>query len=111
MTLDFAITNNKGNSSDLRELFVFYKGNNTNSDDIIRIYKSMVGEQCIPAFFLPIGDDSGGNPICMSLLGDEYGAVFFCDHELENKETGFLATSKIADSFTDFINELFVISQ
>ena len=95
------VTTNSTNNSDIRELFVFYEDeDNDNFDDIVRIYNSMVNENLIPPFFLPIGDDSGGNPICMN----------FCDHELENKDTGFLASSKIADSFTGFLSALYKLS-
>ena len=98
--------NGELNNSDLRELFVFYNEVNDNYDDIIRIYKSMVSEKLISPLYFPIGDDSGGNPICINLSDDEYGAVFYCDHELENAETGFLLSSKIANSFEDFLELL-----
>lgn len=105
------VTTNSTNNSDIRELFVFYEDeDNDNFDDIVRIYNSMVNENLIPPFFLPIGDDSSGNPICMNLSENEYGSVWFCDHELENKDTGFLASSKIADSFTGFLSALYKLS-
>ena len=105
------VTTNSTNNSDIRELFVFYEDeDNDNFDDIGRIYNSMVNENLIPPYFLPIGDDSGGNPICMNLSENEYGSVWFCDHELENKDTGFLASSKIADSFTGFLSALYKLS-
>ncbi|MBO4697911.1 MAG: SMI1/KNR4 family protein [Lachnospiraceae bacterium] len=103
------IVSGKENNSDLREFFTVFDENCSNYTsylDIVRIYKSMTGEEIIPPFFLPIGDDSGGNPICLNLAEEEYGAVFFCDHELENQDTGFLASSKIADSFTEFMSML-----
>ncbi len=105
------VTTNSTNNSDLREFFVLYEDeDNDNFDDILRIYNSMVSEKLIPPFFLPIGDDSGGNPICMNLSEDEYGSILFCDHELENKDTGFLASSKIANSFTEFLRGLYILS-
>lgn len=105
------VTTNNANNSDLRELFVLYEDeNNDNFDDILHIYNSMVSEKLIPPFFLPIGADSGGNPICMNLSEDEYGSILFCDHELENKDTGFLASSKIANSFTEFLRGLYILS-
>lgn len=100
------VANGELNNSDLRELFVFYNEVNDNYDDIIRIYKSMVSEKLISHLYFPIGDDSGGNPICINLSDDEYGAVFYCDHELEDAETGFLLSSKIANSFADFLELL-----
>ncbi len=107
------VVTKKVNNSDLRELFVFYfdeEKNEDSFDDILRIYNSMVAEQLIPPFFLPIGDDSGGNPICINLSNDDYGAILFCDHELENTDTGFLAASKIADDFTEFLKGLYPLS-
>ena len=39
---------------------------------------------------------------------EDYGTIYFTDHELEEKETGYLVMSKIASSFTDFLNCMYL---
>jgi hypothetical protein len=57
----------------------------------------------VPVGILPIGDDPGGNLICMCINRENYGKIYFCDHELEDPETGFIIMSDIAKSFSAFI--------
>lgn len=99
------------NSSDIREFFVFYNGETDNYDDAMGIYSSMIDEGVIDKTFFPIGDDSGGNTLCICVSENDYGSIFFCDHELENKDTGYLVSSKIASSFTEFINMLYIFEE
>ena len=54
-------------------------------------------------------DDSAGNPICMKTGGENQESIFFCDHELENANNGYLLMSKVADSFNEFIEKLYII--
>ena len=58
----------------------------------------------ISSDLLPIGNDPGGNIICLSIVGDDRGAVYFWDHEEEASEgsNAYL----IARSFDEFINSL-----
>jgi hypothetical protein len=70
----------------------------------------------VPANFLPIGGDSCGNCICLSLHSDTFGQVFFWDHELEADEgepATFSNLFRIGNSFTEFFENLkqFDVSQ
>lgn len=65
-------------------------------------------EEEISKTTFPFADDAGGNIICMSLNKEDYGTIYFADHELEEKETGYLVMSKIALSFTDFLNCMYL---
>ena len=47
--------------------------------------------------YLPIGEDSFGNYYVIAGAGENWGCVFFCDHE-----NGF-AMKKIADFFGEFV--------
>jgi hypothetical protein len=63
----------------------------------------------VPATLLPIGGDPFGNLICISLGGDDKGAIYFWDHEREadeGEEPSFDNISFLADSFTTFIKNL-----
>ncbi|MBR2683602.1 MAG: SMI1/KNR4 family protein, partial [Atopobiaceae bacterium] len=85
------VATGRTNESDVRELLVIYDNQeDDNWDDILRTHTTMVEEGTIPPHFLPVATDSGGNPLCMSLRKDDFGSIWFCDHELEDRETGFL---------------------
>ncbi|MDP8942618.1 MAG: SMI1/KNR4 family protein [Actinomycetota bacterium] len=49
--------------------------------------------------FLPIGEDDGGNLICLKVSGDDYGAVYFWEHEVLPESDAY---TRIADSFEAF---------
>lgn len=73
-----------------------------------KILNTMREEQAIAKDMLPIADDPLGNLLCISVGERDYGAVYYLNHEFEDIETGFLMKSKIADSFSDFINSLYI---
>jgi hypothetical protein len=61
----------------------------------------------LPAGLLAIGEDPGGNLICIGAqAGPDYGHVFFWDHERELSHR-HLAVVKIAESFSTFMASLF----
>ncbi len=61
----------------------------------------------IPASMLPIGDDGLGNSICMGVLPDNKGNIFFLDHDEHpyDNPNSMVGITKLADSFTDFLNK------
>ena len=64
----------------------------------------------IPAHFLPIGDDPGGNQLCISLAGEDAGTVYFWDHENEVDEgevPGYQNVYFVASSFGALLSSLF----
>jgi hypothetical protein len=63
----------------------------------------------IPRNTLAIADDVGGNVIVMSVSGDDYGKIYFWDHEMEfdqGVEPDYANLTLVADSFDEFINNL-----
>ena len=63
----------------------------------------------VPSELLPIGHDSGGNLVCISLGTEDRGAVYFWDHEREVPEgQPPIRTNlhRVARSFTDFLQRL-----
>ncbi len=97
------------NTTDIREFYIFYDSETNNYDDIVYIYKTMTNDKIIPPEMLPIGDDSLGNPFGILLSkGNDYGKIYLMNHEIENSETGYLAMSKVADSFADFITKIYI---
>ncbi len=60
----------------------------------------------MPPKFLPIGHDPYGNRVCLSLNENDYGWVYFWDHEREQDIPDYSNCYKIAESFTQFIESL-----
>jgi hypothetical protein len=63
----------------------------------------------IPSDFLPVADDSCGNRILLCLGSDDYGAVYFWDHELETlvlQDGGEKDLIRVANDWTEFLNLL-----
>jgi hypothetical protein len=53
--------------------------------------------------FLVIGADGIGNRLCLKVSADDYGAVYFWDHELADSPEGY---TRLTDTFTDFFEAL-----
>jgi hypothetical protein len=60
----------------------------------------------LPAELIPIGNDLGGNLICIADDGPNLGAVYFWDHEEEEDTATFNNVHLIADSFDEFLSSL-----
>ena len=110
LAFDFIdIASNKKNSTDIREFYIFYPEGESSYDDIIKVNYIMKSEGLVPEECLVFADDSAGNPICMKTGGENQERRFLCDHELENANNGYLLMSKVADSFNEFIEKLYII--
>lgn len=64
-----------------------------------------------PLGIIPIGEDPGGNYICLDAnQGGSYGKVYFQDHEIDNEDAQGNPTRDnlflVADSFTEFLKSL-----
>jgi len=67
-------------------------------------------DERMPSNTLPIASDPGGNQFLLSLRPDTYGEIWFWDHENEsdtNAKDYFDNIRKSANSFSDFINDLY----
>lgn len=63
----------------------------------------------VPPWGIPIGCDQGGNVLVMSLRDEDFGAVFFWDHEKEEEYVdagGDGPLPRIAGSFSEFVDSL-----
>ncbi len=68
-----------------------------------------VYEGRIPAWYMPIGIDSGGNLFIMSLFEENKGIIALWWHEDEAEQNGadyFDNLTPVADSFTEFVSLL-----
>ena len=96
------------NTSVIREFFSLFLDDTVKIGNLKKIYKTMTYEEMIPDGMLPIADDPGGNVIGISLNKDDYGYVYFINHEYDDLDTGYLVKSKIAESLNEFLDALYL---
>ena len=96
------------NTSVIREFFSLFSEDTVKMGNLKKIYKTMTYEEMIPDDMLPIADDPGGNVIAISLNKDDYGYMYFINHEYDDLDTGYLVKSKIAESMSDFLDVLYL---
>lgn len=65
----------------------------------------------IPSELISIGDDPGGNQICLCIRGEQSGSLYFWDHELEHTPPTYKNTVMLASSFLEFIEGLHEIKR
>lgn len=105
---DFVDTETNSITSSLITCFyVIYPEETDEDDDLRTIYQMHQEEEELPKDMLPIAEDPSGNVICMCVSKSNFGRIFFCDHELEDTETGYIVTYAIADSFSAFLDKLY----
>src|SRR3989338_1520044 len=100
----FNFKDTKTNGSLIDRLFGFVENKYRNIDMYYKSYKKR-----IPCNTLPIGIDSGGNLILLSVKGADYVKVYYCDHNWEAEDgqvADYSNLTLIADSFEEFINNL-----
>ncbi len=71
-------------------------------------YGNLIGEELIPEKFLPIASDPFDNQILLCADENNYGKIYFADHEMYDSETDHWLMTELADSFTEFINKLYL---
>lgn len=103
------IENGKATNSDIDWFLAIYEGESDNLKEYIEIYK--IEEKRLPHHILPIAHDSGGNLICISCGEEDYGKIYFWDHESEvdyslSDDTDYSNLYFIANSFDEFLANL-----
>lgn len=101
----YDVVEENNNTTDIREFYVFYNEAETSFDDIIKVNGNIKDEKMLPESCFVFADDSAGNPICINTSGEDVGSVYFCNQDYEDEDTGYLAMSKVADSFKEFIEK------
>ncbi|QLG39189.1 SMI1/KNR4 family protein [Paenibacillus sp. FSL W7-1088] len=79
---------------------------NESYDELSSVFDSLYGE--IPNEFISIGDDSGGNQICLGTSEEYAGKIYIFLHDIEPTEkmsNMFL----ISDSFDSFLDNLYEV--
>jgi hypothetical protein len=73
----------------------------------IRLYRER-----IPVNMIPIGIDAGGNIVLLCVRGDDYGKVFYWDHEAEadpsqGEVPNYSNVYYVANNFDEFVDSLY----
>ena len=68
------------------------------------IWNWEVGRGRMPSNLLPIACDDGGDLICLSLFGEDAGAVLFWDFYGESPEPSYSNVYRIARTFAEFLD-------
>lgn len=106
---DFIEAGSEGaTSSVLCDFYFIDRIDNDSLYSIASLYQFLVEEELIPPSLLPIACDPGGNYLLLCVSERDYGKVCFGNHELADSETGYYIMSLIADSFTEFIESLYL---
>lgn len=79
----------------------FFYGISTDKDfNILRNFALF--ENVYMEKYLPIGEDPGGDLICLDVSGENEGKIYFWDHEVAPPNNLYL----VANSFTEFLEKL-----
>ncbi|SFF35996.1 SMI1 / KNR4 family (SUKH-1) [Paenibacillus algorifonticola] len=78
----------------------------SNLEDYLDIY-----EDRLPNGFIPIGNDPGGNVICLGINKEFYETIYFWDHEEEYDEPDMSNMYFLANSIYEFLDQLYEDSQ
>ncbi|MBZ0282106.1 MAG: SMI1/KNR4 family protein [Anaerolineae bacterium] len=87
--------------------FFFGITNAATEVNINKIIKTYQGR--LPANFLPIAAGLGVDLICLSVKGEDYGKIYYWDHNWEITEgvPDYSNVYLLADSFDGFLNKLY----
>lgn len=91
------------NHSVIQEFFTLNTNETDSYDDLESNCTNLWNDEALGQKDLPFALNPGGNYLCMSLNSDDYGTVYLCNHEYDDMETGYLVKSKVADSFSAFL--------
>jgi len=94
-----------GTGSSIDWFLGIHSGPHDNFEGYFINYK--VTRRALPTNLIPIGHDPGGNLICLSVQGEDTGAVYFWDHEKETSPPTYANLHLIADSFEGLLDSLY----
>ena len=70
------------------------------------IYEQRLLRGYLPSGIMAIADAEGGNHVCLSVRGEDYGSVFFRDHELASEANVAAGLFELKPSFELFLSDL-----
>lgn len=90
----------------------FYAIGSSGSDNFNEVMETFkVDDKRMPDHILPIAEDPFGNVVCISSGANDFGRIYFWDHEMEvdysvSDDTDYSNLYFIANSFNEFIKML-----
>lgn len=100
--------NDKDSRSLIQMFYIIYEKENYEVYNLKNICLNLWNDKALTKDYLAIAEDPAGNYVCISLSAKTYGSIYFCNHEYEDAETGNLLMDKIASSFSEFLNLLYL---
>lgn len=100
--------NDKESRSLIQMFYIIYEEENYEIYNLKNICFTLWNDKALTKDYLAIAEDPAGNYVCISLNSKTYGNIYFCNHEYEDAETGNLLMDKIASSFSEFLNLLYL---
>lgn len=98
---DFKISNDDGSS--LHHVYGLHGGPDySNIAGVHNVFKDR-----IPNELLAIADDPFGNQICIGIKKKYLGKIYFWDHEKESRFFKFKGTTLLANTFDEFLGNLY----
>lgn len=94
---------NRSVHSSIRHFFSLDAASRYSFDKYLKTYKNRVPEN-----LLPIATDYGSNLVCIAIKGENYGRVYFWDHDFEviDENPDYSNVYLISGSFLSFISNL-----
>jgi SMI1-KNR4 cell-wall len=85
-----------------------YSAGPNDDDDIFDLVSAAAFYREIGRDYLPIGEDDGGNLVCLKVAGQDRGSVWFWTHDAFANTDPF---TRLADSFEEFFERLRPIAE
>ncbi len=84
---------------------IFY-GSLAKAHDGDLVYEQILLKDRLPDRLVAIADAEGGNRVCLSSRPEDFGVVFFWDHELESETDQSAPLSRLSSSFAELFSSL-----
>lgn len=93
-------------------LMLLYPFSQSYTPNVISTYKEISEGLYIPSNIFVIGNDPIDNKVCVSISGDDNGAVYYWSMDMEEFDSedfspSYKHMSLVAKSFTEFLDKLF----
>lgn len=83
-------------------LYGIYTGDYEDVGENMEVFKGRM-----PEGFIPIGDDPGGNQICLGINKEYFDNIYFWDHEEESNEPDMSNMYFLANNIYEFLDKLY----
>jgi len=101
-------TGSKATSTVINYFYILFSEETIRNTDLKVTLSSLIKSNSLAPGLLPIAFDVFGNTICIYAGDNGHGKICITNHELEDPETGYMVMSKVAESFSEFIDKCYI---